>query len=505
MGNPQSVGRKSALSAAVGLAAILAMAGHSAAQVPDQVAPAGPPRPADARLAERAESAAVRAEEAAEALEAALQQSALVPPLGADCTPGTTAGSRFDKGFSTSRGCAVRFLRGQRRLHLIAAERADADERWSQLLAGSETLRDFYLARSDRNQAVQDGAATAAGAGALGASLSTGAGAGTVAAWGYLALAGVLTVNFTGSLPMRDLYYAGQMGVGYVENRYLVLLNRTNALGRTSAPAPCSADVVDNLGVVEGWPDDGDRAAFLPVMRQLQDVCSRLMEGENQIEDMAANLAVADDLWPSAFAGDLLALDGKLDRADVQLRPTPGSALSSAASGTLRALDSLISGQSSQEAVNRVRINTLLDNMTVDLTPIRVGAAPPQITTRVVASPELLARPLVTGRPAARARARARAGATVAAVPPTDADIRAMMLWVRAQEPAVETARRRYNERAFLASEIHDAAGRSTLRFDYNVDSGMASVGLEAPAAPAPASAPETPRPEVLPPASPSK
>lgn len=486
MGVSRTTGRESVLAAAVGLAALLATPAPAAAQA--VAAPVAPVAQTEAPAADRAERAGDHARRPGH------------PPHTRDtCTPGLEPGTRFWEGLSGSRRCIVGFLRAQRRTGILATEAPDEDLRWPQLLNDSETLRDFYLARSDRNQAFQDGGATAAGAGALGASLSTAAGAGTVAAWGYLALAGVLTVNFTGSQPMRDLYYAGHLGVGYIENRYLVLVNRTNALGRIPAAVPCNqTEVFNRLGVVEAWPDAADRAAFLPMLRQIHDVCARIADGENQIEDMTVNLAVANDLWPAAFADDLLALDGKLDRADVQLRPTPGAALSSAASGTLRALDSLISGQSSQEAVNRVRINTLLDNMTVDLTPVRVGSAPPQIATRVVLSPDLLARSSVTGRPVARAPARGAAPAV--ARPPTDADIAGMMQWVRTQLPLVESARRRYNERAFLADEIQDAAERSRLRFDYNVESGMASVGLEAPAAPTPAPA-APPQPEVMPPA----
>ncbi|MDQ3124101.1 MAG: hypothetical protein M3Q74_00645 [Pseudomonadota bacterium] len=469
-----TIDRKSVVSAAVGLAALLATPTPAAAQaVTGQAAPV-------AHVA---------------------GESGLAPPLRVDCAAGIGRTDRFGNGLSYSRRCIVGHLREHRRAGMIATDYPNEDLRWPQLLADSETLRDFYLARSDRSQAFQDGAATAAGVGGLGASLSTGAAA--VAPWGYLALAGVLAVNFTGSQPMRDLFYAGHLGVGYVENRYLVLVNRTNALGRIPAVAGCNrTEVVNKLGVVEGWPDAADRAAFLPVLRQIHDVCARVEDGENQIQDMTGNLAVANDLWPSAFADDLLALDGKLDRADVQLRPTPGSALSSAASGTLRALDSLISGQSSQEAVNRVRINTLLDNMTVDLTPVRVGSAPPQIATRVVLSPDLLARSAVTGRPAARTPARA---GTPTPRAPSDGDIGAMVQWMRTQQPVVEAARRRHNERAFLAAEIEDAARRSVLRFDYNVDSGMASVGLETPAAPAPAPVPAAPQPEVLPPVAPPK
>jgi hypothetical protein len=481
-------GRESALAAAIGLAALLATPAPAAAQ-----AVAAP-------VARTETPAADRAERATDRRDGLARRSGHSPHTRETCTPGLEPDTRFWEGVSGSRRCIVRFLRAQRRDGILATEAPDADLRWPQLLDDSETLRDFYLARSDRNQAFQDGGATAAGVGALGASLSTAAGAGTVAAWGYLALAGVLTVNFTGSQPMRDLYYAGHLGVGYVENRYLVLVNRTHALGRIPAATGCDqTEVLNRLGVVEAWPDAADRAAFLPMLRQIHDVCARVAEGENQIQDMTVNLAVADDLWPAAFADDLLALDGKLDRADVQLRPTPGAALSSAASGTLRALDSLISGQSSQEAVNRVRINTLLDNMTVDLTPVRVGSAPPQIATRIVLSPDLLARSSVTGRPVTRARARGAAPAV--ARPPTDADIAGMVQWVRTQLPLVESARRRHNERAFLAAEIQGAAERSRLRFDYNVDSGMASVGLEAPAAPTPAPA-APPQPEVMPPAS---
>ncbi|MFC7377299.1 hypothetical protein [Brevundimonas sp. GCM10030266] len=411
----------------------------------------------------------------------------MVAPFEVPC-PTSRPGIRPGRpGAAANRACAIEFLVNQRRDSLTAFERRGADPVgvWSGLLAGSDMLRNFYLARGEGGQFVHDRGAELAGVGGTGAALSTASSAGTVAAWGYVALASLLVVNFTASKPRGDLYQAGHLGVGFIENRYMVLMNRGAALRAASDPnGPCALSqgregglgkVLDQLGKVEAWPDAADRAAFLPVLRRISEVCTQITIGERRIAELAGRLETLDNTWPAAYADDLLALDARVERADVLLRPTPGTALTGAASGTLRALDSLISGQNSQEAVNRVRTNALLDSMTVSLTPIRVGAPPPPVESGVVLTPELMARVSHVGR--------------AANVRPSDAEVRQVIDWIRISLPAIEDARIRYNERAYLAADLHEAASRSLLQFDYNVDTGVASVGLRAPP-PAPAVAP---------------
>jgi hypothetical protein len=408
-----------------------------------------------------------------------------------DCPGVSRQGAASRPGSAAARACALDFLRDERRLSLTrVAEVADLDEqnRWQKLLSGSEMLREFYRVRGEGSQAIHDAGAVGAGLGGAGAALSGGAGAGTVAAWGYVALASILVVNFTGSQPRADLYHAGHLGVGFVENRYLVLFNRAYALRRLSAEykACRMPELVAGTGgaagtrhwptsllaAVEGWSDASDKSAVLPTLRRMHEICSQIVEGESRLVELTARLDVLDELWPAQYADDLLALDSRLERADIMLRPTPGSALTLAASGTLRALDSLISGQNSQEAVNRVRINGLLDNMSVALTPIRVGAVPVAIDAGAGMTPEILARAVVRDRKPPN---------------PTDAAVAEVIDWIRRCQPLIEADRRLYNERVFMAAEIQEAASRSVLQFDYHVDTGVASVGLVTQGAPGPA------------------
>jgi len=429
-----------------------------------------------------------------------------------DCPGVSRQGVASRPGSAAARACALGFLRDERRLSLTRVAEVTIQEeqnRWQALLSGSEMLSEFYRVRGEGSQAIHDGGAIGAGLGGAGAALSGGAGASTVAAWGYVALANILVVNFTGSQPRADLYHAGHLGVGFVENRYLVLFNRVHALTRLPAdyqvcrvsarPVPPGAAVTGEgaaeaaapvpdwptswLATVEGWPDASDKTAILPTLRRMHEICSQIVEGEGRLTELTARLDVLDELWPAHYADDLLALDSRLERADIMLRPTPGSALTLAASGTLRALDSLISGQNSQEAVNRVRINGLLDNMSVTLTPIRVGAVPALIDTGAGMTPEILARAVVRDRKAE----------------PTNKAVDDVIDWIRRCQSLIEADRRIYNERAFMAGEIQDAASRSVLQFDYQVDTGVASVGLVTPGAPPPAQ----PQPLVQPPLSP--
>lgn len=415
-----------------------------------------------------------------------------------DCPRVSRQGAASRPGSAAARACALAFLRDERRLSLTRVEEVtnlEEQNRWQKLLSGSEMLREFYRVRGEGSQAVHDSGAIGAGLGGAGAALSGGAGAGTVAAWGYVALASILVVNFTGSQPRADLYHAGHLGVGFVENRYLVLFNRAYALRRLSAEykacyRPASGAVASEwptalLAKVEGWSDASDKSAVLPALRRMHEICSQIVEGESRLTELTARLDVLDELWPAQYADDLLALDSRLERADVMLRPTPGSALTLAASGTLRALDSLISGQNSQEAVNRVRINGLLDNMSVTLTPIRVGAVPVAIDAGAGMTPEILARAVVRDRKAPD---------------PTNREVADVIDWIRRCQPLIEADRRLYNERVFMAAEIQEAASRSVLQFDYHVDSGVASVGLVTPGAPAPAQ--PQPQPLVQPPLS---
>lgn len=358
---------------------------------------------------------------------------------------------------------------------------------WDGPLDNSDRLAEFYLARSDRFQTYLDSGSLLTGIGALGAGLSSKAGAGTVEAWGYTALAGILLVNFSGSEPMRDLYFAGHLGVGYTQGRYVVLTNRLRELEDTdlTTDPTCRAKADTVLAKVEAWNEGADKAAFLPVARAASQTCRQIVDRRRALADLRIRAEGSRDLWLSGFTNDLIDLDNRLLDSDAQLRATPSSALTSAAVGALRVVDSLVSGENTQEAINRVRINALLDDMNLTLTVIDVPA-PPQAVAGIVLSSEFETRAAVGDRP------RPVRGAPVL---PTKDQVASVVADLRSLAHLIEEDRHALNRSVHIAEAMHDAARRSELRFDYQVTTGTAAVGLYDPAAPrsvAPAAAPAT-------------
>lgn len=435
------------------------------------------------RSADHVRQSAAAAEAAAARAEAAADDSARSPFLPTGCSAGDDVGTRFQNGVSWSRRCARNYIRSLRRDGLMAG-----DDEWRRVLNGSEALADFYLARSDRQQTIIDGGSAVTGAGALGAGLSAAAGPHTVLMWGYGALLGVMTVEFTGSQPTRDLYSAGHIGLGYIVNRYSILYGSLQEVEQAERPdvnqacgnAGAANSATRRLAEVEAWAGGDDKAAFLPLVRRLVDTCRRLRQGDGDLNAMVRRTSRQSEDWPTALATDLLALDEKVADRDARLRMTPGSALTAAAVGPLRLLDSLISGENTQEAVSRLRINALLDDMAVQLTPVRVQAPPLPINGAIELTPDFESRAAASGSDRPRMLPQAQP-ANGAPVQPTNAQIGEMATWVRDQLPLIETARTVHNDRVFHAGELHEAARRSVLQFDYQVATGAATVQLTGP------------------------
>jgi hypothetical protein len=145
--------------------------------------------------------------------------------------------------------------------------------------------------------------------------------------------------------------------------------------------------------------------------------------------------------------------------------------LTGGAVSALRVLDNLISGQDTQEAVNRLRINRVLDDMQVSLTPIILPPLPAPIDDAVDLTPAFEARAIVDGRNATKASQTA----------PSRTQMEAAKTWVRSHTPQIEAARRAYNRQVAEAAELRAVAGRTVMMFDYHVDTGTADVGLVTP------------------------
>jgi len=386
--------------------------------------------------------------------------------------PARSGFARFWHGAPDSRRCLLERIRSHRRSSLV---NQDDRPQWEEPLRYSEYLGDYYLARSDRFQAYLDGGTLATGVGALGAGLSSGAGPATVEAWGYGALAGILLVNLTGSEPMRDLYFAGHLGVGYIEGRYVVLINRLRALQSQNLPgsAACGGRGDEPLLAVESWGDGADKAAFLPIAQRISATCRDLSRGRIQLANLREDAVEARATLDALFAEDLLALDARLTEADTKLRASPSSALTSGAVGALRVLDALISGENTQEAVNRVKINALLDDFDLRLSPIAIAVPPQPVEAAIELSSDFETRSSISGR-------RTPQGQNL----PTDQKVRDAAIGIRELQTVIETDRTSYNRAAYHARLLYDAARRSELRFDYEVATGTATVGLFDPASP---------------------
>ena len=379
------------------------------------------------------------------------------------CDAGSTRTSRFQNGGSEHRACVVRKLEEFR---FVQPKNADGDAALDVVQRHAQTLADFYAARSDRQLAFLDTGAFFTGTGTLGYALSAPAGVTTQSYWGYGALLPIILVQFNANEPTKDLFFAGRIGIDLLSDRYVLLRKRLNAL-KTLEPKRAGYTTLCNqaeehLKDVGSWAAGDDKTAILPVVETVARRC-RAQQANQAALDLTTVLAGA---WKQdaarRYAVDVLRLDQLITERDGQLRTTPTEALTMLVSTPLRTLDTLISGENAQAALNTIKLQDALAGISLPLSDAGIPAPPTRLDEPLTVSAAAKARGGVT-RPTRQALT----------VPET-------LQWLQQVTADLEAARAAQNEEIRLAGDIHSASQASQLTFTYDTASRRIQVTLQA-------------------------
>ncbi|WAC60142.1 hypothetical protein [Brevundimonas sp. SL130] len=382
------------------------------------------------------------------------------------CDAGSRGISRFQNGGSEARACVVRSLEEFR---FVQSPNADGDATLDVVQRHAQTLADFYAARSDQQQAILDTGAFFTGTGTLGYAISGPAGVTTQSYWGYGALLPVILVQFNANEPTKDLFFAGGIGIDLLNDRYVLLRTHLNVLKtlapkRTGYTTLCN-EAEEHLKDVGSWAAGDDKTAILPVVETVARRC-RTQQANQAALDLTTVLA---DAWKQdaarRYAIDVLRLDQLITERDGQLRTTPTEALTMLASTPLRALDTLISGENAQAALNTIKLQDVLAGISLHLSDARIPAPPTRLNEPLTVSAAAEARGTITRS--------ARQTSTVLGT----------LQWLRQATAALETGRAVQNEEIRIAGDLHSASQASQLIFAYDTASRRIQVRLQAPGA----------------------
>lgn len=381
------------------------------------------------------------------------------------CTAGTTSLQRFAAGAAHRRRCVVATL---------TRLQDDVEPELAEVRPVARELAEFYAARSERNQSIVDGSAGTTGIGALGYALSGPAGAVTQSYWGYAALAPILLVQFNANEPTKDLFFAAYIAASLITDRYNRLENRLDQLSEVDASIDCAHMDALHREVVN-WPAGDNKTATLPVATAMARRCRDIRYGNLLIDEVLDNAELRRDFWPRSYAKDMIGLEIMVRERDAALRTTPSQALTMLVSTPLRALDTLVSGQNAQAAIDTIRVQNALSNLGFTLTDVM-----PSYTVSTIATPYLVPAE-VAGRidlPAVAARSQSMGQAEAGAYDPGGMASRLIDF-----AEVMELARIRYNSRVLLAQELLQAVDAKALSFAYNAQSRRADVSLRTVAA----------------------
>lgn len=356
----------------------------------------------------------------------------------------------------------------------LEALRARADPEFDDVADAGRALAEFYRLRSGRQQAFIDNGAMGAGLGALGYVASDAAGTLTKNLWGYGALVPVLLVQFNANEPTRDLYFAGQIAAGLLTERYAAMnqrLSLENVYNQADLADHC--DQADTrLGQMATWPDAPARTDLRPLMLDLVQRCRDFVLSDGRVNSVQNTAGALRSQWARAYAADLLQLHARLIERDHRLRTTPTGALKMMVSTPLRQVDTLVSGESVQAAIDKIKVLTALDGLGFALASYDLPVPPQPMTTPFVLPPaaaaHMVAAP-VTATPCPPAP-------TACTYDPGDT-----ARWLHATLTRFEVVREQQNLRAVWANGVRQAGQATDLNFAYNVGSNRIDVILRAP------------------------
>lgn len=335
------------------------------------------------------------------------------------------------------------------------------------------SLANFYAARSDRQQLFMDGGAFFTGAGTLGYALSGPAGVTTQSYWGYGALLPIILVQFNANEPTRDLFFAGRVALDLLSDRYTFFNTRLNTLNalknqRIDLTEICYQAEI-HLQEVRQWNAGDDKAAILPNMEAVAERCRALNTNATSLS-LTTTLAGA---WkndaPRRYATDALQLEHLIAERDAQLRTSPTEALTMLVSTPLRALDTLISGENAQAALNTIKLQDALAGITLPLSAADLPSPPKRLDVPLTVT--------------AAANARGSISRPKEPLSPVPRALR----WLNQATSILEDARTVQNEEIRWAADLYSASQASLLTFSYDTAGRRIQVTLQAPGAQLPA------------------
>lgn len=276
-------------------------------------------------------------------------------------------------------------------------------------------LETFYSRRAQRQQTLLDLGSTVTFVGAAGA-FEGGISDSTRNAW---IIAGVLpsVIGRINSFePTRELYHGGALAVHLITLRHERL---TRAMTMLQDPRPPDCSPLDSAIIAITESRERARAAeqvaanaqslaqrqpnatnvraaqtraaeaaaarydpdgvLLGEARRLRGVCSGLRRRAAAIRTSREQAGRFSDAIAVDFANDLLQLDRALLAKDRDLRYTPIETLTALATSPLRALDSLVSGENSQAALDSLKTQIAFSGLNRSLSTIALPPIPPTI------------------------------------------------------------------------------------------------------------------------------
>lgn len=405
---------------------------------------------------------------------------------------------RFNSGDLGARECALQRIRDAGQLRDLYdpsdSFQPQVEPRPSRVVGEQvDLLRGFYVQRARRQQLITDAQAGLVVFGALGALASTGAGANTQRVWAYTTFAPVVNGQINANEPTRNLYHGGALALGLIGSRYRKIEELERLIEAFPSVKPddgCSENtrgrLTDQVSSIRAWVTDpavassnaqpsvaltasqsaeltirrDDRAALLPEAERLSSACDAVRSGYRERESFKTALGASKANRAAAYAEDALILDQALLARDRNLRYTPAETVGAIIVSPLRTLDSILTGQSAQNAINILKTDAAFTGLNQTLSRVRVPSAPSSL-------------PLLTDLPATIPARSAiiREGAHGA----TFSEAMAILTSSRAE---LAVAMREWNFQAALLRELVDAIRADELIFNYDITTSTVDVAL---------------------------
>lgn len=281
--------------------------------------------------------------------------------------------SGVEFGSLLERECPLRIIRA-------ANFESDPEARFQEVRRGVQLLHGAYNRRAKRQQMFLDvGAGVTVGSAAAG--LEGGLSASTRQAWGVAAFVPVAISQFNAHEPTRELFHGGALALQLITSRYDRLhAALTLAQGASSDP---------NCGVVAGLIDElaprrgngplvrhDAEGVLLAEARRLQQDCQTLAENHRRLGFAATYADQIKAYLTAEYATDVLELDHALLAKDRDLRYTPLESLGAVAASPLRAIDSILTGDDTQGALDAMKTQIAFSGLNHNLAAVRLPPLP---------------------------------------------------------------------------------------------------------------------------------